>query len=291
MANWFRRSGKLLAIVATGTPGQSPPEPTHLELLALRLGAPLKRRQRLLGLAEVFVAYLRDHRGRAVRRGRFAVTADAPPSGASAAGLPELTAYILSAPQKGAEVLLRAETDPVLARRRVGLGRSVTLAVVFSDEDNRAWATSSRVGRMLAEALKWCLRHGGDPRFAGHLLREGGSCRFWLDARDRNGPINLLRLSLELDAVRGKGRDRRALALPQVAPGRYEVVFERPQGPLTLLARRASGQPVWQRAFGASFGREFAQIGADWATLRRLAALTGGRIVSSRELTNLTGRW
>ena len=105
--------------------------------------------------------------------------------------------------------------------------------------------------------------------------------------------MNLLKLTLQLNLLAGSAVDPQPIPLAQVAPGRYRAELKPPGGPFALSVIDESGQGgvIWRRAFGHFHGREFAAIGANWPNLRRLADLTGGRIVSPGQLAGLTRQW
>jgi hypothetical protein len=287
MAERFRQRQLSLAVVAIvpriDTQSGEPP----LSALARQLKAPLVRTNYLAGLAEVFAEFLSGARGDAVRRGSFRPVATGSPFGLDAADLAELEAYVLAAPQVDAEVLIHVGADPLLARRRVGLGRSVTLALPPNDT-NQAWWQSQFGASLLPRAMQWAMRAEHDSRFTGQIARTGGRIRVRIDARDASGPMNLLNLTAHL-RLPGEGPVRKA-ALRQAAPGLYEGLLEGPAGAGNLQVHDASGRVVWQDAISVRYPRELAAIGPDWPNLRRLADLTGGRIIAPDEIPSATRR-
>ena len=280
MARRVEKSNHRLAVVAVTSPGSDERYP--LEDLAAALKARLVRRDHLKSLADVFAEFLTGARGDAVRRGRFAPVPVGEPFGLKADGLGPLTSYILSAEQPRAEALVRIGTDPVVARRRVGLGRSVTVAIPAGADDNPKWWQSRFAGRLVTESVRWSLRPAADSRFTGSLSRDAGRLRLQVDARDDKGPMNLLEL-VAVTARPGAADDPHQTPLRQVAPGRYEAPLPAlPQG--TVQVRDGGGAVRWHMVFGRQCPPEVAAIGADWAKLRQLAERTGARIVSAAEL-------
>ena len=290
-AEAFRKAGLSLAVVAIGGRGASRPAEMPLETLARLLSAPVVRREGLSGLAKVFAGLLRQRRGDAVRAGRFDAAAVVPVFGRPAGPLPNVTAYVLSAPQPKAEVLARVgpEGDPLLAVRRVGLGRSVCLALPMAAGQNPAWRTPEG-GGLIAAAVRWALRPAGDARFSGTLRREGAGLNVVVEASDPNGPMNLLRLGGRIVRPDAGPAEPRAFAFAQTAPGRYEARVRRVASPAWLTVHLAGGRVVWQGAVGRDAGPELAAVGPDWDALRLLAELTGGRIAAGGELAQLAGR-
>ena len=282
-AEAFRKAKLSLAVVAIADTRTSRPAEVPLETLARLLGAPVVRREGLAGLAKVFAGLLRKTRGSAVRAGRFQVRAGRAAFGRPPGDLPEVTAYLLCAAQPGAEVLASVgpESDPLLAVRRVGLGRAAGLALLAADGHNPAWQGSGEWARLLPAAVRWALRPAGDPRFAGTVRADGESVRVELNAADANAPVNLLELTGRLVSP-GDGDAVRSFAFTQIAPGRYEARLRDVRRPAGLTVTTADGREVWQDIVARGAPRELTAVGPDWANLRLLAELTGGQIASGR---------
>lgn len=283
--------GISLAIVAPSAAADTDRGDAPLERLAGLLDAPLVRCERLTDLAAVFAGFLRSARVEALVRGRFVVEADPPPFGVDFARLGPLEAYILSGAQRGTEVLATVASDPLLGRRRVGLGRSVTLAVPLGEGLNSGPRQSPALADLLAAAVRWTLRPESDPRFAGQLEREGDALVVRVEATDAAGPMNLLQLALEIVSPARADAAPRRDSMMQVAPGRYEASVRTGAGPLSVQVReQPAGRIVWRADAPRTHPREFAALGADWDNLRRLAKLSGGRIVSAADVPTAVRR-
>ena len=291
VAERFRRHRLSLAVVAIAD-AEAPAEPSPLETTARLLSAPVIRRNSLIGLAEVFASLLRGARGRALRRGRFQAAMVREALGRPTGALPEVEAYLLCAPQDGAEVHARVgpQQDALLASRRAGLGRTVSLALPAAPDDNPAWERSGELQRLLGAAAGWVLRPAGDSRFVGKAYRRGEALRIDLVAADGDGPMNLLQLTAR---VRPAGPDApvRNIELEQTAPGRYEAAATLGPEPAHVAVGLAGGPVVWMAAVGRTAPPEFAAVGADWENLRLLAELTGGRIAPAAKLADLSQQW
>ncbi|MHC4563086.1 MAG: VWA domain-containing protein [Planctomycetota bacterium] len=267
-----------LAVVAVGSPQGMDRASLPLPELAVSLDAPLVEQDSLLGVAEVFGRFIRQRRGSAVREGDFAVAAS------EAMGLPagRLSAYILAAPaDETVSVFGRIEGDPVLAGRRVGLGRSATLAVPLTPGADDSGDGGRTTAALAAAMVRWAQRSVGDPRLAGTVQRRDGVVTVHIDAADERGPVN--DLSLKLLWIGGGGELAGSANMQQVAPGRYEAVTEGADGPLWLTVVGQDGDDLWHGAATMTAGAEFHSIGANWDSLRRLELLTGGRIVPVSE--------
>jgi len=190
-------------------------------------------------------------------------------------------AYLLSAAQPGAEVIAEAadDHDPLLAVRQVGLGRSVGLAVSPVAADNPEWG-GGKLADLVAAGVRWSIRPSADSRFSGSARRRGGRIHVTVDARDAAGPVNGLQLRARLqrmDAVAANLPGR--FPLDQAAPGRYAGDVADLGGPVAVEVS-AGASVVWQAVLPARAPAEFRAVGADHTSLRRLAELTGGRVMS-----------
>ena len=266
-------------------------QPYPLEILAARMKAPLVRSRSFLDLAEVFAGLLRQSRPDAIRRGAFladAIGAFWLPRGP----MPGVNEYILCAPAEGADVLGtvrepgKQESDALLGRRNVGLGRAVTFAIPLASGDNSSWDSWPPLGRLLGGAVDWAAAPLGDARVSAELARDGELLTINLQARDAQGPMNLLNLAATVQSGDATATTN-STPFSQVAPGLYQARTPAPPGALAVVVRDAAGRTLWQGALSDTCGPELAAIGPDQAALQRLAELTGGRIVASTQLVDL----
>lgn len=297
-AEAFDQRGLSLAVVAISSAGDSSSaEAPPLEALARLLKGPLVAGQEdLSGLAKVFADLLRRTRGDALRRGQFPAAVVRPLLGLTVGPLPDVQAYLLAAPQSGADVVAQVagERDPLLAVRQVGMGRSVTLVMPSGPNENPVWRQSGELARIVGRAVAWSLRPGQDPRFSGQARRQDGQLRVVLEARDANGPVNGLVPVVRIVPIgAASGEVAGSFPLEQTAPGRYEGSAGDPGTSLGVEIATGggsaenspqSGRVVWQDFLPAQAPVELAEVGADAAKLSRLAELTGGRIVRTHDL-------
>lgn len=282
MADRFKAGNWRLAVVATGSAAE---KTLPLQQLAGRLGASLVHSENLRGLAKIFGWLCRKTRGDSLRRGRFTVvsTGRMLPAGK----VLDTNAYILAAAAPRAEVLARvgdpAEGDPVLAYRQVGLGRSFTLALPPSAAER-----SGAFGKLLDFMVSRAARKTRDRRFDVELQRTGSRLRVRLIARDDKGPMNNLKLTVDVQSLETDETakiETVSLPLPQIAPGAYQqTLLHVPAVAGVTIIDVPSASAVWRGVSRRLAPRELAELGADWRVLRKLAELTGGRIVSAEEL-------
>jgi hypothetical protein len=314
LAEAFGRRGLSLAVVAISSAGETAPaEAPPLEaLVRLLKGSLVAGQQDLSGLANVFAGLLRRTRGDALRGGQFPAAVVRPLLGLAVGPLPEVQAYLLAAPQDGAEVVAQVagEHDGLLAVRQVGLGRSVTLVMPAGAGQNPAWAQSGELDRVVGQAVRWSLRPALDGRFDGQARRQDGRIRVTIEARDANGSVNGLDLGgriVPVAAASGEGAVN--FPLVQTAPGRYEGDAGEPGAPagVEVLAGGSTersprvgsterspqagstssplgGRVVWQDVLSVGAPAELTRTGADAVNLSRLAELTGGRIVNGLDM-------
>ena len=158
-----------------------------------------------------------------------------------------------------------------------------------------AWAAGE--GRVLSAAF------GATPAdaevFARHVARPprdprlrvtwdaGAKLRVAVDAVDADASpgepalSNGLPLTLELvaaGAATGGGATPRRLTVPQVAPGRYELLIDPPAVP-SIAVLRADGRAVDRAAVAGRYAPEFDRVGNDRAAMRDLAARSGGSVI------------
>ena len=274
-ADRFDRGGVKLGVVAIGAAAATPPA---LEQLAKRLKAPYVRQDDLSGLAKVFATMVRRGRGEAIRQ-------PVPPAPVKATAalfdtpvkdLPPVSAYVLTAVARGAELLARtAGGDPICARRQAGLGRSVSVAIRLGATDNVAWRSDAAAAQVLAAAARWVLRAPNDPRFDGQVRRDGNLLHVAVTAAKDGVPIN----RLDLTAAVASGPDVRTAPAEQTAPGRYEATLACPADAAAAVAVRLDAAVVWRAPVVAMCAPEFRAIGLDRRATRDLAGRTGGRIV------------
>jgi len=298
LAKRIQASGKELAVVATASPATETTKVTDLTKLTWRLDKKPVPCEDFRGLAKIFATFLSEHRGSALRNegGPFEVFPADKPFGVDVVGLAGVSAYVLSASSgpEGVVMHVGKDKDPLMAFRRVGLGRSIALAAVLDEGKNAAWAASPQAAQLLRAAVAHCMRvtpetQGGD--YSASVIEEGRKWLVRFTARDADGlPVNLPRLTLHIEALADTtgGRD---MPLPQIAPGLYQVAADRPEDAFLLTVRKADKALLWQKAYGRGASREYRAIGPDWDNLHRLAELTGGKIVSSARVTQTAKQW
>lgn len=275
-----------LSIVAAKSPQDTPEVQTALGELARRAGAQMVQKEGLAGLAEVFRQFLQQARGDAIARGKFDVTFAPDVLGLARPALGVVDQYILSAGQDASAVLATIGGDPVLAIRQVGLGRSASLALPLDSGANQG-IRAAGLRDLLEATITWSARPADDPRFSCQTSERAGRLTIRVQAAEAGTPMNDLELRARMQA--GESSPVAQVRLVQTGPGVYETSLPAPTEPGFLAIQRGQ-QIVCEQPVLAGGSQEYSAIGANWDNLRKLAQITGGRIVRPAELEDLTGQ-
>lgn len=214
-------------------------------------------------------------------------------------GLPPLKAFVMTDQKDNplVETLLSApeaageRNSTILAAWTYGLGK----AAAFTSDAGARWAAdwipTPVYDQLFGELLRWSMRPAGDlGKFAVATEPVDGRLHVVVTALDKDDEyLNFLAMS---GTVVGPDLEARPLRLEQVAPGRYEGVFEGGDAGSYLVHILAAapadstgpdaraGQPVSLRAgVNVPYSREFRDQASNEALLERLAATrpSGGR--------------
>lgn len=135
---------------------------------------------------------------------------------------PYLLGYVSTKAKDAAEVILVSDTsEPVLARWRYGLGKSVAFT---SDLKNRwavEWIRWSGYGKFWSQLIRDTMRSDDRDTLAMRTTVEQGEAHIVVDAIDDEDLfINDLQSTITLSTPSGK---KESMQLRQTAPGRYEA--------------------------------------------------------------------
>lgn len=198
---------------------------------------------------------------------------------------PPLHGYVMTSEKPGATLILAAPDEeagqlPLLARWRYGVGVAAAFTSDLGIHWGRDWVGWSRYAAFCNQLVEDIARarEKGRLQVRSFALRGQGV----LQAEDFGEGPAVGDVVAMLETPSGT----RELRLEQVAPRRYEVRF-----PLEGVGRyramvAASGAPPTQRehtGFAVPFSQEFLRFRSDPITLERIAATTGGRVLSGGE--------
>lgn len=204
---------------------------------------------------------------------------------------PYLLGYVSTKAKDGAEVLLTSEYgEPILARWRRGLGKSVAFT---SDLKNRwavKWVRWSGYSKFWAQLIRDTMRRDDETRLGMRTEVDRGEAHIVVDAIGRDDKfINGLDSSVAITKPNG---EKETVELRQSAAGRYEArVPLEDYGSYHLKATHRAGDATDQKGFSAvSFGalsypypREHLFLEPNRALLRQAADIGRGETNPSVE--------
>lgn len=221
--------------------------------------------------------------------------------------VPSLLGYVATTAKDTAQVLLRSpepNADPILAAWQFGLGRSVAWTSDATSRWAREWVTWEDYPRFFSQMVRWTITEGVNSNLETRVEQRGEQAVLTVDARDNAG--NFLNGLLLDAAVISPDLTPQTLQLRQVAPGRYEAVFEPGQEGAYFI--RVSGRPLpgaqvpqnvsiaqttgWVLTYSPEY--RLPEEGVNLELLNDLANLTGGESLAERPAAvyahNLTAR-
>jgi uncharacterized membrane protein len=204
--------------------------------------------------------------------------------GIDAERIPPLLGYVSTTPKPNSQVLLiSGQGDPVLSEWKYGLGHVVAWT---SDAKNRwstDWLTWPEYSRFWAQVVKRTIPNPVDRNLQVQISTEGEQARVIVDAiSDDKALQNFLATKATLvDPVNKQSE----LALPQVAPGRYEAkVPLANEGAyfLNIVQTGPDGNPQAGRPAGfvISYSPEYRELRANPEVLEKVAKESGGKVLA-----------
>jgi Mg-chelatase subunit ChlD len=227
-------------------------------------------------------------RGLLVEKSFFprAVSAGESIRGISLEGMPSLSGFVLTYMKPGAEMVLSALYDaPLLAEWRCGLGRTAAFTSDFRGRWSRAWLGWDQFPRFVAQQVRWIERPSGGEFLHPRIDVSRGKASIRVDAYDEVGAfVNGLDLG---GIVLGPEGERTEIKVVQVGPGLYEGGFDagREGDYAVTLSARAGDVNLAPLTLAVSvpYSDEYRMLSVDTGLLGRLAAATGGRVITSAE--------
>ncbi len=224
------------------------------------------------------------------------------------ANMPLLGGLVLTYPKPGSEVVLSALYDaPLLATWQYGLGRTAAFTSDLHGHWSRRWLAWSQFPRFASQLARWIERPTGGDVLHPTISVAGGKASVRVDAYDAlGGFVNGLAME---GVVLKPGGGRTEVPITQTGPGLYEGSFDALEvGDYLLTLAPKAGGASSQNAEGGSargtggpggaespgfapltvgvsvpYSDEFRILGVNTDLLKRLAALTGGRVISSAD--------
>lgn len=204
---------------------------------------------------------------------------------------PPLHGFVLTSARDEAELLVSStkgkegKTDgPILARWRVGLGKSLAFTSSIKGDWGKDWRNWEGLGQFWARATEWLCKDRGDPSVSLDLRWDRGQGKVVVDMPERQDDF----LDLRARVVPPPGGPKiPPVKLTQVGPGRYEGAFSAPRAGVYLvtagLQEGKRERPLATRGVVMSYPREYKDLKSNPQLLSRLASLTGGKAYSLKE--------
>lgn len=199
-------------------------------------------------------------------------------------GLPQLQGYVGTTPKPDGQVALVSDAgDPILAQWQYGLGRVVAWTSDAKAQWAKSWVGWQDFPRFWSQAVTWSTGAETSNLLQPRVAIEGGVARVTVDAATPDGSyLNNLSASA---VVVSPGLITTTVPLQQSAAGRYEGAFPATEEGAYLLQIEASGKDTanMRQTLGAvvPYSPEYKGGDTDTGLLARIAALTGGRVLST----------
>jgi hypothetical protein len=191
-----------------------------------------------------------------------------------------------------------------VAWKTVGLGKCFSLAAPLNRRDNPQWfgnPAKDKLQRLLQKFLSRVVAPKNDCRYDVTTLREGSNLKIHVRVTPPGERNNLKLEALCFRTTPNTSDDANWCVLKpfkQISPGTYEVVLDNvPAGGLGVGvfltdngSRKNFSKKLWSGTTDQTAPPEFfnTPTGADFESLRELAAITGGRIISLEELPKIS---
>jgi Ca-activated chloride channel family protein len=217
------------------------------------------------------------------------VASTGPLKGIAPTHLPALSGYVLTYPKPRAELLMRADKDPLLVSWRYGLGRVMAFTSDLSGRWGKEWVGWQIFGQWSSQIARDTMRKILDAKLRADFLADGDSVKIVADLAARDGAfLNHLKLKANVSAP---DRGTSEQALQQSAPGRYEGKFIAGQRGIhfvTLYAEADGGAAPLSIAtlpYIAPYPKEYRELKPNLSLLSRLAEESGGEMLDGENFT------
>jgi len=282
----YRSAKVTLSGVATGEDAERP----LLARLAAETGGRFYDATDIRRLPELFLDDLRRVDGPLVRKGSLKVEPAEPGDilkDIDLTELPAVEAYNRTRSREGADVLLRhtfeKREEPVLAVRRVGLGRAASLMLSFES----GWAGElprwRPWGNLFVKLLQHVRRSEFPDDYSLRVRRHGRAFEVLVVANSPGVASKARKL-----AVRLRGRSAPA-EVPLVRTGvrtwegKLETDLEGVVSAVLVEGGGDAASPLVNCYVPQGYPREYAELAPRVDTLERIARVTGGRLVDNLE--------
>jgi Ca-activated chloride channel family protein len=218
------------------------------------------------------------------------VTPTGPLKGIPQNNLPLMRGYVLTYPKPRAELLMRADKDPLLVSWRYGLGRVLAFTSDLSGRWGKDWVAWQGFPQWASQLARDAMRKILETRMHTDFNADGESIKVVTDLVSRDGKfLNHLKLKANITAPNRTSQEQ---TLQQTAPGRYEGKFTPAQRGVHFVTLFAEGSgneaalPVATVPYIAPYPKEYRQLRPNLALLSRLAEETGGEMLDPEKFAD-----
>lgn len=285
LASQARRAGVTISTIGLGNPGD--PDGPFLKRLAEIGGGHFHVTANPLDLPRIFVRdvqlaaanpFLEPQEGIAPTIAR-----PSDPILTGLTGVPMLRGQVATTLKSRADLLMFGPKpeDPLLAKWRFGLGKTVAWTSDASGRWARPWVEWEGFSPFWAQVVRWAGRNPNlDSPVTAEAVIAGQEGKIVADAIDREGkPITDLNARAVVESS-NPDSSLQWVELRQVAPGRYEGAFKADDaGAYIVNVVDSEGQSLDAAGAVMGFSPELNRRDVNVALLDRLAADSGGRRV------------
>jgi Ca-activated chloride channel homolog len=211
-----------------------------------------------------------------------------PLKGIAQSNLPPVRGYVLTYPKPRAELLMRADKDPLLVSWRYGLGQVMAFTSDLSGRWGRDWVSWPGFSQWASQLARDTMRKIIETRMRTEFHTEGDTIKVVSDVLARDGRfLNHLKVKANISSPDQASQER---IFQQSAPGRYEGKFT-PAGRgiyfVSLYAEGNAGEapvPLAIVPYIAPYPKEYRELKPNLSLLSRLAEETGGEMLDPERL-------
>jgi uncharacterized membrane protein len=223
------------------------------------------------------------------------VASTGPLKGVAPSNLPSLRGYVLTYPKPRAELLMRADKDPLLISWRYGLGRVMAFTSDLSGRWGRDWVSWPGFAQWASQLARDTMRKIIESGVRTEFHADGDAIKVVTDLVSPDGKfLNHLEIRGNIAAPNQASQQK---IFQQTAPGRYEGKFIPAARGIHFISLYAEGNPgaaplaVGTVPYIAPYPREYRELKPNLALLSRLAEDTGGEMLDPEKFNDSLKRF
>ncbi|HME60801.1 MAG TPA: VWA domain-containing protein, partial [Candidatus Binatia bacterium] len=197
--------------------------------------------------------------------------------------LPALRGYVLTYPKPRAELLMRADKDPLLVSWRYGLGEVVAFTSDLSGRWGKDWVSWPGFSQWASQLARGAIRKILDTRTRTDFRTDGETIKIVADVVSPDGRfLNHLNVIANITAPDQASQEQ---TFQQTAPGRYEGKFTTAARGIHFVSLYTQGNdgkapaPLATVPYIAPYPHEYRELKPNRSLLSRLVEETGGEML------------